>query len=410
MKAIVLGGGIVGLNISLALQDKGFEVTLVERERIRTAASYGNAGHIAVEQIEPLASMAMVKSAPRRLFSLGGALGLPLRSIGEWLPFSMKLIAAAKPERFARGKAALSALVDGAMAAWERRVKDIGAKNLLRQDGHYVVWESEESAARGLAAWQRADTGAARFHVATPAELDTLRDIAPDAVHGAIRFENTGQISDMRRLLETLEVAFVARGGVMCFQTVLSLVGDKAVSAVLANGRVLEAEAIVVSAGIWSKDLLAPLGLKVPMIAERGYHLQTRDHSWPEGLPPVVFEDRSMIVTVFDSGMRAASFVELGRAGDPPDRRKWARLRQHIQALKLPFKRIEAATEWFGARPTLPDYLPAIGRVASAPNLYYAFGHQHLGLTLGPITGEIVADMVTGGETPPAFSLDRFDV
>lgn len=408
MKAIVLGGGIVGLNISLALQDKGFEVTLVERERVRTAACYGNAGHIAVEQIEPLASMAMVKSAPRRLFSVGGALGLPLRSIGEWLPFSLKLLGAARPERFARGKAALSALVSGAMAAWERRVKDIGAADLLRRDGHYVVWESEDSAAKGLAAWQKTDTGEARFHVATSAELEDLRRIAPDAVHGAIRFENTGQIGDMSRLLETLEATFVARGGIMCFEQVLSLVGDRAVSAVLAKGRVLEAEAIIVSAGIWSKDLLTPLGLKIPMIAERGYHLQTADHAWPQGLPPVVFEDRSMIVTGFEGGLRAASFVELGRAGDPPDRRKWVRLRQHIKALKLPFRKAEAATEWFGTRPTLPDYLPAIGRVADKPNLYYAFGHQHLGLTLGPITGEIVADMVMGGETPPAFSLARF--
>jgi D-amino-acid dehydrogenase len=143
----------------------------------------------------------------------------------------------------------------------------------------------------------------------------------------------------------------------------------------------------------------------VPLIAERGYHLQMTDHGWPD-LPPVVFEDRSMIVTRFDSGLRAASFVEFGSPDAPPDRRKWQRLRQHIAALGLPCK--EPAREWMGARPTLPDYLPAIGQLPDAPNILYAFGHQHLGLTLAAITGELIAQLAT--QAPTSVSLSPFDI
>ncbi len=408
MNVLVLGGGVVGLNISLQLQSRGLEVTLVEAEPTRSAASYGNAGHIAIEQVEPLASMAMVKSAPSRLYSVGGALGLPLPAIATWLPFSWRLLRAARADRFAHGKATLSSLMREAMPAWQRRVADLGRPDLIRQDGHFVVWESEETAREKLVAWHKTDTGTATFRAASPAELQALRQLTQRPVAGAIRFENTGQVADNAELLKTLEEAFVARGGKMVFDRVARLaIEGGTTSAVLAGGQTLTADRIVVSAGFWSGDLLRPLGLKVPIVAERGYHIQDARASWPDGMPPVVFEDRSMIVTGFRSGVRAASFVEIARADMPPDAGKWRRLKHHVQALGLAMDTAGAA-EWIGIRPTLPDYLPAIGKVRGASNLYYAFGHQHLGLTLAPVTGEIVAAMVIDGNEPAGFSLDRF--
>lgn len=408
MKVLVVGGGVVGLNISLQLQARGLTVTLVEAERTRSAASYGNAGHIAIEQVEPLASMAMIKSALGRLYSAGGALALPPSAISTWLPFSLRLVKAARPAQFTHGKAALSELMLGAMPAWQRRVADLGRLDLLRQDGHFVVWESPESARSKLAGWQATDTGTATFRVASSEELVALQQLSKRPVAGAIRFENTGQIADNAELLKCMEDAFLARGGEIVFDRAERLaVHGNVASAVLASGRALSADRIVVSAGFWSGDLLRPLGLKVPIAAERGYHIQDAQAAWPEGMPPVVFEDRSMIVTGFRSGVRAASFVEIARPDTPPDAGKWQRLRKHVSELGLPLD-TGAAAEWMGIRPTLPDYLPAIGKVKNLANLYYAFGHQHLGLTLGPVTGEMVADMLVDGGEPKAFSLDRF--
>ncbi len=155
--------------------------------------------------------------------------------------------------------------------------------------------------------------------------------------------------------------------------------------------------------------MLRLFGYRVPLIAARGYHIQGAAPSWPEDMPTIVFEDRAVVVTRFRSALRATSFVEFGRAASPPDPRKWARLKQHAAELGLPFE--GPVAEWMGARPTLPDYLPAIGRSRRTPHVYYAFGHQHLGLTLAAVTGEAIGALVTG-ETPPVdlapFDLARF--
>lgn len=409
MKSLVLGAGIVGLNIALTLQENGRAVTIIEPEKLRKSASYGNAGHIAIEQVEPLASMGMVMSVPRRLFAVGGALDLPLQSVHKWLPFTLRLLNASKPSHFQRGKQALTQLMSEAMPAWQRRVKNLGDPSLIRQDGHYVVWESPETATNGLASWQKTDTGSARFHLVTDDELSALKSITALEFIKAIRFENTGQVTDNRRLLEALESQFLQSGGQIFYEKAKHITVEGGLATVrLEDDITLTANEIIVSAGIGSKTLLSPLGLKIPIISERGYHIQTPTHGWPDGLAPVVFEDRSMIVTGFDSGLRAASFVELGDKDDAPDARKWQQLHRHVKQLNLPFGNPKEADKWYGARPTLPDYLPAIGKVDEIRNLYYAFGHQHLGLTLGPVTGEIVSDMVIKGTAPEAFSLKRF--
>jgi D-amino-acid dehydrogenase len=223
---------------------------------------------------------------------------------------------------------------------------------------------------------------------------------------GAIRFENTGQIADLPKLADSLRNFITTRSG-RIVNAKASAVShrERSVSVALDDGTSVEAEIAVIAAGVRSAELVGPYCKSVPLIAERGYHLQMRGHRWPD-LPPVVFEDRSMIVTRFDSGLRAASFVEFSSIDAPPDPRKWQRLRSHITALGLP---CEAPTrQWMGARPTLPDYLPAIGRLPQAPNILYAFGHQHLGLTLAAITGELVAQLATNSST--AVSLTPFDL
>ena len=162
----------------------------------------------------------------------------------------------------------------------------------------------------------------------------------------------------------------------------------------------------MVAAGPASASVMRPLGHKVPLIAERGYHIQCAGTFWPEDMPPIFFDDRPMVVTRFRSGLRATSFVEFGRAESPPDPRKWARLRSHVHELGLPFE--EPIAQWMGARPTLPDYLPAIGRSTRRPDVFYAFGHQHLGMTLAAITGELVGALVAGDA--PRVDLKPFRV
>ncbi|MEP9403852.1 FAD-binding oxidoreductase [Sphingomonas sp. VNH70] len=397
----VVGGGIVGRSIALALAARGQRVVLIDPAGGPPAASWGNAGHIATEQVAPLASRATIASVPGRLFVRGGPLALPPRRIGHWGPFVLRLLAASGPARFAAGKAALGGLLAQALPAWERLVAAIGAPELLRRDGHFVAWESAAGAAAGRAGWAAADTGTARFADADAGDLARLRALAP-GVAGAIRFTGTAQVADLDQLAAALDRALLAAG----------VERVAAAAELVRQGRRMtipgiDANRIVVAAGAASGELLAAAGHRVPLIAERGYHLRATARDWPADLPPVAFEDRAMIVTRYADCVQVAGFVEFADRHAPPDPRKWARLEAHVAALGLPLT--GPFTRWMGARPTLPDYLPAIGRSGRADNLHYAFGHQHLGLTLGPVTGEIVGDMLCGDApdlTP--FDLDRF--
>ncbi|MBX3562336.1 MAG: FAD-binding oxidoreductase [Sphingomonas sp.] len=399
--AIVIGGGVIGSACALNLQARGIATRLIDPDPDWRGASIGNAGHIAVNEVEPLASRATLRNLPNMLFARGGPAGLPLRDIGAWLPFGLRLVAASQPWRFTAGKAALAALAGGALPAWRRLAAEIGAPELLREKGHFVVWESAATAAAGRAALAAADHGPTRWRDADAEEQALLGSLArPPA--GAVRFEGTAQIVDLPMLAAALRDRFVALGGVRMRGR--ALLDGNVVR--LETGERLDADAILVAAGPASGEVLRPAGHRVPIIAERGYHIQATAPDWPADMPSILFADRSMFVTGFRSGLRATSFVEFARAASPPDPRKWARLRSHVAALGLPFS--EPVAEWMGSRPTLPDYLPAIGRSRRAPNLFYAFGHNHLGVTLAAITGELAGALIGGGA--PALDLASFDL
>ena len=407
--ALVVGGGIIGLACAFQLSCRGIVTHLVDPDGARTAASRGNAGHIAIEQVEPLASRKNLATLPQRLFMNGGAVALPPRDIAAWLPFGLRLACASSQHRFEEGKAALAGLLGLAVPAWRRLARAAGAGDQFVEDGHFVVWESVRAAKRGRDHWLNADIGTATLHELSWVEAAQIASLLTRAPADGLRFSGTARVRCPAELLERLTSAFMIAGGTRRAGQVerITLESSRAVIE-LADGARLAADAIVIAAGTGSARLLRPLGIRVPMIAERGYHVEADAPEWPD-MPPVVFEDRSMIVTRFQSGLRAASFTEFAREHSAPDPRKWARLRSHAADLGLPFT--TRPREWMGARPTLPDYLPAIGRSRRANNLYYAFGHQHLGLTLAAVTGEHIAALASGDAIPmnlEPFGLERF--
>jgi D-amino-acid dehydrogenase len=222
-----------------------------------------------------------------------------------------------------------------------------------------------------------------------------------------IVFTGTGQVSEPQAVRDALREAFMARGGNFVMGTVTSVTtNESSVTALLDSGGALTAEAALIAAGAWSRPLMKGLGIDVPLIGERGYSLQSAEHRWPVTLPPVVFEECAMVVTRFTGGLRCSSFVEFGDPDGPPDSAKWDRLARHLRDLGIAFS--PTPISWCGPRPTLPDYLPAIGRMESRPRILYAFGHQHLGLTLASVTAELIESLATW--TAPRMNIAPFRV
>lgn len=396
--ALVIGGGIVGLSAALSLAERGFDVRLVDDAPAVPPASAGNAGHIAIEQSAPLASIATLRALPRRLAVFGGAAVFPPSAVGAWLPFGLRLLRAATPARFRTGEAALAALLERALPAWRWRLAAAGATDLLREAGHLVAWESAASAVRGRREALAGATGPVTCTDIGTEDAALLDAAVPGRIAGAVRYRGTASVTDPAAVLDALRRALLAAGCHADTGRVTSL-ADAA----------QDAAVVVAAAGVRSASLMREIGHAAPMIAERGYHVEAPSVAWPTGLPPVVFEDRSVVANGFTRRLRLTSFVEFSRPDAPPDARLWHRLEEHARGLGIAFD--GTPDRWYGARPTLPDYLPAIGRSRRDPRVIYAFGHQHLGLTLGPLTGELVADLATGRRPPvdlTPFAIDRF--
>lgn len=404
---LVIGGGIIGTASALRLRAAGFDVTLIDPGDARRGASFGNAGHIGAEQCDPWPSFYNLLRFPKHLFGVGGPLDFRVSDTARWLPWSFRFIASSLPKNKARGRRGMEQLLREPLAAWQRLFALANVPSMVRPCGHFVVWMSEREAAHYREIWSRANIGTASFRDMSADELSRVGSGLRARPIDGIAFTGTGQLSQPQGVRDALTGAFKALGGKVIAASVSSLEASATrVVAVCNDGAKFDADEALNSAGAWSGALMAGLGVAVPLIAERGYHLHSPAHSWPSDLPPVVFEERSVIVTRFTDGLRMTSFLEFGSPDAPADPRKWARLKAHIDALGIEFSK--TPERWMAPRPTLPDYLPAIGRLKSNPRVMYAFGHQHLGMTLAAVTSEWVERIATGNA--PAVDLDLYRV
>lgn len=402
----VIGGGIVGAACALRLQMAGLDVTLVDPGDPRRAAAFGSAGHIALEQCAPLASVDALQSFPARLFGVGGPLDFRLRDVGLWLPWSWSFLQASRPSRYRAGTQALTALLEGAGEAWLRLVDAAGlAADSVQLEGHGVVWFDPRRADSGRSAWDSAPRGSTRIAPLPETMLDAYGEVLARRPCAGLMFEGTGKVRDPGGLHHSVLEAARLAGVRIVSATVLDIEADARQTRVrIAAGEPLSADLVLVAAGAGSAPLMASLGLRMPLIGERGYSIQSRAHGWPDTLPLTVFEELSVVAAPFDNGLRLAGMIEFGAPYAGPDARKWARLEAQAGWLGLPID--GELDRWCGPRPTLPDYLPAIGRLEALPRVLYAFGHQHLGLTTAAVTAELVETLALGGT--PGLDLQPF--
>ena len=391
----VIGAGVVGCAVAWALAAEGRPVLLLDRSLPATAgASFGNVGHIAAEQVETLPSKQLLLTFWRELFAFGGAVDIPLGRVIPLAPWLARfVVAACRQETNSRH---LAPLVRGAPDSLARLLESIGRGELMRRNGHYVVWSG--SAAARLAAKDAAN--ASRLGTRTAAApTDLLRSILsmarldPTAPIAGAWYPDSAHVLDPAEVGRALATAAIERGATMQCAEVRRLqpLGD-AIEITTDTDRLVVNTAVVCT-GAWSAPLLAPFGLHVPVTSERGYHVELPDQP-PLVDAPILYANDNIVVTPMAGRLRASSYLEFAGLDAPPDPRKPARLRARLRTLG--YGCAPEGPSWMGPRPTLPDYLPGIGRAPGAANLFYAIGHQHLGLTLAAPTSELIAALVAG--------------
>jgi D-amino-acid dehydrogenase len=391
-------------------------VLLIDRADPATAgASFGNVGHIATEQLQPLPSPQLLANFWRELVAFGGVLDIPLRRVMAMAPWMIRFARAAF--RLEANTRHLAPLVSAAADVLESQLLEVGRGDLVRRNGHYAIWLGPN--ATTSAATERARASALGIPTANaPVELlraaadaaasaasGTTADSAGELWAGGIWFPASAHVLDPAHVAQAFAKASVQAGGAILRAEVRQVRprGDS-VEIVTDNGT-FTPRATVICTGAWSAPLLAPFGINAPVEAERGYHIELPNHS-PLVDAPILYADHRVVVTPMASRLRASTFLEFAGLGAPPDPDKPRRLRAKVRSMGYDCE--PDGPSWMGPRPTLPDYLPGIGRTHGPHELYYALGHQHIGLTLSAVTADLVAALVTG--RTPRFDVKAFDL
>lgn len=386
---LVIGGGIIGLTCAWRLATAGAAVTLIEDATPTLSASWGNAGQIAVEQVTPLASPGTLLSAPRQFFRLsGGPVDLVWKEPRSWFPWLKTYLTYCTPVAARKGQRALEGVLADAVDAWRALTLELGVPHLLDVDGHYMVWMKGHAERQARHALKR-PSGTVMPRMMTDAERAKIRDTYGVSAESGVCFVGSARIGPPGSILQVLREAVKSRCDVV--QGRVRQLKDR--GAVLEDGRHIEADRILVAAGARSGEILPEYGNY--LVAERGYHIEWEPGEVPYA-PPLVFEDHSIIVSMMEGRMRASTFVEFGRWDAPADVVKWEHLEKSVRAFGLPIQ--SEFSRWMGSRPTLPDYLPAMGAIPGRQNVFGAFGHHHLGLTMAAVTASSMASLLMTGK------------
>ena len=404
---LVLGAGMVGVSAALHLQKRGRDVILIDKHELAgQETSFGNAGLIECASVFPYMFPRdfgqilkyATNSAPEARYHLAD-----LRVILPWL---VRYFLASSPERALHSAMAELPLIRRSLIEHEALMAEAEVPDLLRRTGWIKLFRSDATLADAVKELERAKQYGVAGEVLDSKAITGREPNLTGEFAGAIYWPTPGFVPDPGRLAKAYAELFKRKGGRF-------LVGDAKTLAQDADGWRVDgavAREAVVALGPWSDLVFRPLGYPIPLAVKRGYHL----HLAPRGNAvlnhPVLDSDLGYLLAPMNRGIRITTGVEFARRDAPPTPIQLQQALPRANAL-FPLGDAVDAAPWMGARPCLPDMLPVIGKAPRHPGLWFDFGHQHHGLTLGPATGRLLAEMMTG-ETPFAdpspFAAERF--
>ncbi|WP_423380230.1 NAD(P)/FAD-dependent oxidoreductase [Burkholderia sp. LMG 32019] len=407
---LVLGGGMIGVSVAVHLQQRGLSVALVDRKAPGNETSLGNAGLIQREGVYPYAFPrgfgTLLKYACNRSPDVRYHAG----ALPKLIPFLYRYWRNSHPARHAEIARAYAPLIEHCVTEHRALIEAAGAGALLREGGWLKVFRT---AATRDAETRDAERWRAEYGVTFDAlDAAALRDAEPNlsrALIGALRYTGSDSISDPNALVTAYARHFEQLGGRILTGDALTLSAANGWRVDTAQGPV-DARAAVVALGPWSDLPCERLGYTLPLAVKRGYHMHYAPQPGARLNRPVLDADSGFLITPMTRGIRLTTGVELGYRDTPPTPTQLAAVEPVARALFPLGARVDGAP-WLGRRPCTPDMLPVIGAAPRHRDLWFAFGHAHHGFTLGPVTGRLIADLMTGTQPfvdPAPFRVERF--
>ncbi|QIL81140.1 FAD-binding oxidoreductase [Diaphorobacter sp. HDW4A] len=406
----VIGAGIVGLCTALSLQRAGLKVALFDATGAGSGASFGNAGLISTGSCIPISLPGMVWQVPRWLLDPDGPLALRPTYALKALPWVLKWLRASSTASVTRASSALHALHSPALSRYRELLGDERFDELIKQCGQLHIWSQPGQPGRA----DRLVAELRRQHQVpiTPLDQHTLRARMPELtnrIQAGICFTEHANTVSPQALTRALLGCFVERGGELLIRSVQKIEQLNEGFRLWTNAGDVKTPKIVVAAGAHTAELVRPLGIRIPLEFERGYHVELPNPgvTVPQ---PFIYKDKAVAVTPMQKGLRFAGTVEIAGLRHAPQPRRVESILNTAREL-FPTINTEGARSWFGLRPSTPDSVPVIDAPSTHPGLYLACGHGHTGMTGAPMTGELVAQLVTGispGLNVAEYGLSRF--
>ena len=409
---VVVGGGVIGLVTACRLQQQGRSVLLLDSKGVGAGCSFGNAGHFATEQVLPLADPALLVKIPGMLWDPLGPLAIRPSYFWRALPFFYRFVQQMKKKRRHANTEALKTLLHDAIPAWQRLVKDADCAELVRLQGSLLVFEHSSLADVEQVALSYRAQGVA-LDILTQPELQLKFPGLSGTIQFAIWFKEVGHTLSPSVLNQRLFQWFLQMGGRFSAQEVHAIEQHPTGITLQCSNEFFSAKTVILCTGAHSNQLLRPLGYRLPLEAERGYHLMTSPPSMPD--MPIASYDRKMIMTPMQHGLRLAGTVEFAGITAADNWQRALLLRRHGEALwpELASTVSQVGPEacWSGLRPTLADSLPVISQ-SHVAGLWLHFGHQHLGLTLAAVSTELLLNLMANDplalQKAHPYRVDRF--
>jgi D-amino-acid dehydrogenase len=408
--AIVIGAGVAGLSTALYLRRAGVDVAVIDPLPPAGGASFGNAGLLSPDTAVPIALPGMLRKVPGWLTDPLGPLSVRPAYFPRALPWLMRWIEAGRLDRVLAISDAMRALHGESLGCWQELLGPSLYRDLIRPTGQVQVWEGDADTANAQVERQVRERHGIRADALTADDLRQMfPGIAREVTRGLLVPGNGFTVSPARGV-RTLGELLQQEGGVLINERAMKLIPAEGGGwMVMTNAANRSADHVVIAAGAWSRQLLDPLGIKVALETERGYHAMLFD---PEVMPslPISNKTRAFGVTPMEDGLRVAGTVEISGLDAPPNEERAKILVQHAKRM-FPALRGEKVRYWMGFRPSTPDSLPILGDAPGRPGLHFVFGHGHFGMTGGPPSGRLVARLIMGQATgidPVPYSARRF--
>ncbi len=396
LKIGIIGAGIQGVCAALFLQKKGCQVTLFDREEPGCqAASYGNAGHFSPYASIPLNRPDIITDVPAMLLSSTGPLALKWNYVPRMIPWFLKFLKNCSTKNMMHTAKYMHQILDLALPAYDELFEEIDISGLVEKKGIMYIWNDQNLKSRELEINIRNEIGAEQ-QLLNKKEIHDLEPNIKNIYHAGVFYPQARHARNPGKIWSKLFNLFLSKGGNFKKKNVkiINLSNENPVIETEENTN--QFDKVLIACGAFSKKLTDQVNEKIPLETERGYHIHFKncEHLISR---PVVFSNRGFGMTPMEQGLRVVGTVEFGGLKNPLSK---SRIKNLVNNAKFMLDGLpEHDDEWLGFRPTLPDYLPVIGPSKNYKNIFYSFGHHHLGWTLGAISGKIISKMISNENT-----------